>query len=78
MQEFVDSSREICQLEPYQSMQCAAANLIDKKNPNNVRVQSIGQAFRNSWKKKETETKTTRKSSSMVISLCYVSCNALD
>ncbi|KAL8268628.1 hypothetical protein R6Q59_002426 [Mikania micrantha] len=57
MQEFLDSNKEICP-GSYQS-------IMDKKNANNVRAHSIGQAFRNSWKKKEPENKITKKSTSM-------------
>ncbi|XP_035840828.1 probable ADP-ribosylation factor GTPase-activating protein AGD11 isoform X1 [Helianthus annuus] len=68
MQEFVDSSKEMS-LGPCSAMQCASTNFVgaimDKKNANNVRAHSIGQAFRNSWKKKDAEVKTTKKSSSM-------------
>ncbi|KAJ0461869.1 putative Arf GTPase activating protein [Helianthus annuus] len=68
MQEFVDSSKEMS-LAPCSAMQCASTNFVgaimDKKNANNVRAHSIGQAFRNSWKKKDAEVKTTKKSSSM-------------
>ncbi|KAI3796447.1 hypothetical protein L1987_39118 [Smallanthus sonchifolius] len=65
MREFLDSNKEIC-LGQYSSMQCASTNFMDKKNANNnVRVHSIGQAFRNSWKKKDAENKATKKSSSM-------------
>lgn len=76
MQEFLDSNKQIC-LGPSQSsssLQCASNNfigaIVDKKNSNNVRMHSIGQAFRNSWKKKDTETKPAKKSNSMVIFVC--------
>ncbi|KAI7725247.1 hypothetical protein M8C21_014643 [Ambrosia artemisiifolia] len=68
MQEFADTSKEIC-LGPHPSMHCISTNFVgaimDKKNSNNIRAHNIGQAFRNSWKKKEVENKTTRKSNSM-------------
>ncbi|XP_076913235.1 putative ADP-ribosylation factor GTPase-activating protein AGD11 [Bidens hawaiensis] len=65
--EFLDSHKEMSLGHP--TVQCATTNfvgaLMDKKNANNVRVHSIGQAFRNSWKKRENENKTTKKSTSM-------------
>ncbi|XP_071739567.1 probable ADP-ribosylation factor GTPase-activating protein AGD11 [Rutidosis leptorrhynchoides] len=66
IKEFLDSNKQI-RLHPSPSasslqLQCASTNFIgaimDKKNSNNVRGHSIGQAFRNSWRKKDnTENK---------------------
>nr|XP_043626655.1 probable ADP-ribosylation factor GTPase-activating protein AGD11 [Erigeron canadensis] len=63
MKEFLDFNKQIC-LHPSPSasnLQCASTNFVgaimDKKNSNNVRMHSIGQAFRNSWRRKDTENK---------------------
>ncbi|KVH97351.1 hypothetical protein Ccrd_000546 [Cynara cardunculus var. scolymus] len=67
-QQFLNSNKQIClQQCPSSSLQCASTNFIgaimDKKNSNSIRMQSIGQAFRNSWRRKEAENKVPAKTS---------------
>ncbi|KAI3719636.1 hypothetical protein L6452_20538 [Arctium lappa] len=68
LQQFLNSNKQIClQQSQSSALQCASTNFIgaimDKKNSNNIRMQSIGQAFRNSWKRKEAENKVPAKTS---------------
>lgn len=68
LQQFLNSNKQIClQESPSSALHCASTNFIgaimDKKNSNNIRMQSIGQAFRNSWRRKEAENKVPAKTS---------------
>ncbi|GKB35048.1 probable ADP-ribosylation factor GTPase-activating protein AGD11 isoform X1 [Tanacetum coccineum] len=56
--EFMDANKQICLRPSPSNLQCASTvgAIMDKKN-SNIRRHSIGQAFRNSWRRKDTENK---------------------
>ncbi|XP_071708846.1 probable ADP-ribosylation factor GTPase-activating protein AGD11 [Rutidosis leptorrhynchoides] len=58
MKEFLELHKQQICLQPSPSASSLQTNFIgaimDKKNSNNVRMHSIGHAFRNSWRKKDT------------------------
>ncbi|PWA37907.1 C2 domain, Arf GTPase activating protein [Artemisia annua] len=58
--EFMDANKQICLLPSPSNLQRASTNVVgavmEKKN-SNIRRHSIGQAFRNSWRRKDTENK---------------------
>lgn len=56
----MDANKQICLRPSPSNLQCASTNVVgaimEKKN-SNIRRHSIGQAFRNSWRRKDTENK---------------------
>ncbi|KAJ9563634.1 hypothetical protein OSB04_008794 [Centaurea solstitialis] len=68
LQLFLDSNKQISLQHSQSSALHSASNnfigaIMDKKNSNNIRMQSIGQAFRNSWRRKEAENKVPARTS---------------
>lgn len=77
LQQFLNSDVQmICPFPPSSSSHCNSLSLscslaLDKrhcdKQSTGHRIHGIGHAFRNSWRRKESEHRSTKKSNSMVI-----------
>lgn len=76
LQQFLNSDVQmICPFPPSSSSRCSSLSLscslaLDKrhydKQSTGHRIHGIGHAFRHSWRKKESEHRSTKKSNSMV------------